>query len=139
MTDTSRRLLISRMDGPEDKTDASAEKPDWDEIERAIRRLDGNTCSLLILGIGDPVPHMAIGGGEAGKYIVYATPDNWIFHKLMNPHASPGKSYLVAGGQRGDYANKQMVTLADVLRAAKTYAETGQLDSNLVWEKQRRV
>ena len=79
---------------------------------------------------------MGIGGGKDGKYIVYATPDNLIFYNLINPKAPPGKLFLVAGGQRGDYANKQCVGLQEVLRAAKTYADSGQLDPSLVWEKQ---
>jgi len=135
MTEKAGQSLVNRMDGPEDKCPASIERPAWNDIEKAIRRLDGNTCSLLVLGIGDPVPHMAIGGGDAGKYTVYVTPDNWTFHSLVNSHAQAGRSYLVAGGQLGDYANKHVVGLEDVLRAAHAYAETGGLDPGLLWEK----
>jgi hypothetical protein len=124
------------MDGPDDKAQELFDDPAWQDIETAIRRLDGRKCTMLILEIGDPVPHMGIGGGEDGKYIVYTTPDNWVFHNLINPQAAPGKSLLVAGGQRGDYANRQCINLPEVLRAAKTYAETGELDPSLVWEKQ---
>lgn len=132
----SNTLIITRMDGPEDRAPDLLDNPTCQDIEAAIRRLDGDSCSMLVLGIGDPVPHMGIGGGEDGKYIVYATPDNWVFYNLINPKAPPGKSFLVAGGQRGDYANKQCVGLAEVLSAAKTYAESGRLESSLVWEKQ---
>jgi len=135
MTDTAQTLVVTRMDGPEDAAEGM-EKPTWRDIETAIRRLNGDTCTLLMLGIGEPVPHMGIGGGENGRYIVYATLDNWTFHNLINPGAAAGKSLLVAGGQRGDYANRQLVGLQEALRAAKTYAEAGQLDSTLVWEKQ---
>jgi hypothetical protein len=136
MTDSSKTLVITRMDGPEDRTSEELENPTWQDIETAIRRLDGDRCSLLILGIGDPVPHMGIGGGHEGKYIVYATPDHQIFHNLINPNAAPGKSFLVAGGQLGDYANRQCIDLTVTLRAAKTYAESGQLDTSLIWERQ---
>jgi hypothetical protein len=132
----SNALVVTRMDGPEDHALELLDNPTWQDIEVAIRRLDGDSCSLLSLGFDDPVPHMGIGGGEDGKYIVYATADNWVFHNLIHPQAPPGKSLLVAGGQRGAYANKQCVGLPEVLRAAKTYAESGQLDSSLVWEKQ---
>lgn len=137
MTDTSKPLVVTRIDGPDDMDPAECENPSWDDIENAIRRLDGETCTLLILGIGDvEVPHMAIGGGEGGQYIVYTTPDNMTFHKLINPKAPPGKCLLVAGGQRGSYDRKLCVGLEEALRAARTYAETGQQDSTLVWEKQ---
>jgi hypothetical protein len=131
-----KTLAVTRMDGPEDRAAEELGNPTWQDIESAIRRLDGDTCSLLILGLSDPVPHLAIGGGQDGKYIVYATPDNLTFYNLINPQAAPGKSMLVAGGQQGDYANKQCVGLPEVLRAAKTYAESGRLESSLVWEKQ---
>lgn len=91
----------------------------------------------MIIGIGQPpVPHMAIGGGEAGKYIVYTTLDNLSFHTLVTPQAPSGRSQLVAGGQCGDYELKLCVSLSEGLRAARSYAETGQHDSTLTWEKQ---
>ena len=135
--ETSKRLTVTRMDGPEDRDPTERESPAWIDIETAIRRLDGVACTLLVLGIGaPPVPHMAIGGGEGGQYIVYTTADNKVFYKLINPAAPPGKCFLVAGGQRGDYDRRMCIGLAEVLRAAKTYAETGQEDAGLVWEKQ---
>lgn len=88
----------------------------------------------MSLGIGDPVPHMGIGGGGDGKYVVYVTPDNIRFYTLINPSARPGKCMLVAGGQLGDYECKKCVSLREALIAAKTYAETGQVDPELNWE-----
>jgi hypothetical protein len=85
-------LAATRMDGPEDRNPTEFANPTWRDIEAAIRRLDGDSCSLLILGIGEPpAPHMAIGGGDSGRYIVYATPNNMVFHKLINPDAGAGK------------------------------------------------
>ena len=130
----SKHLVVNRMDGPEDSDSGQIKNPTWERIETAIRRLDGERCTLLILGVGDPVPHMGIGGGEDGKYIVYATPDNMSFHTLVNPSAPPGKCMLTAGGQAGDYDLKRCVSLREVLLAAKTYAETGQTDAGLTWE-----
>ena len=134
MSDTSKPSLVTRIDGPEDCAEQLS--PNWEDIEKAIRRMDGNLCSLVILGIGDPTPHMGIGGGRDGKYVLYATPDNWVFYNLVDPNASPGEQVLIAGGQPAEYPNRQCLGLAEVLCAAKTYSETGQLDSSLVWEEQ---
>jgi len=124
------------MDGPDDSDQTEHENPSWIDIETAIRSLDGDTRTLLVLGIGDPpVPHMAIAGGEEGQYIVYTTLDNMIFHKLIKPEAPPGKCLLVAGGQRGEYDRKMCVGLFEAIRAAKTYCETGKEDPSLVWQK----
>lgn len=131
------RLVVTRMDGPADDGCPMTENPTWSDIEAAVRRLDGQNCSLLILGIGEPpTPHMAIGGGNDGRYIVYSTPDNAVFYTLFNPTAPRGKRSLVAGGQRGDYDLEICVDLSDALRAAKTYAETGGLDPALTWKRQ---
>jgi hypothetical protein len=80
------------------------------------------------------VTNRNIGGGEEGKYIVYATPDNMSFHTLINPNAPPGRCMLTTGGQVGDYELKICVSLREALQAAKTYAETGEVDAGLAWK-----
>jgi Immunity protein Imm1 len=136
MANAFKMLAVTRMEGPEDYNPAELDNPTCEDIEAAIRRLDGDSCSLLILGIGNPpTPHMAIGGGEHGRYIVYATPDNIVFHKLIDPDAGAGKCLMVAGGQRGNYDLELCVSLTRALRAAKSYAETGGLDPTLTWRE----
>jgi hypothetical protein len=66
---------------------------------------------------------------------VYATVDNEVFHTLVNPEAPLGKRLLKVGGQFGDYGLKICVGLAEAMRAARTYAETGQTDASLTWEE----
>jgi hypothetical protein len=130
-------LVVTRLDGPVDSDSSEQQNPTWREIEAAIRRLNGDTCTLVILGIGDPpVPHMAIGGGEDGNYIVYITDDNEVFYKLVCPQAPSGKRTLVAGGQLGNYELRMCVSLSDAVRAARTYAEQGKPEPSLAWEKQ---
>jgi len=127
-------LKVTRLDGPEDANRDEILKPDWLAIEAAIRMLDADSCSLVVLGIGDPpVPHMAIGGVQ-GRYIIYATSDNLTFYKAVNPKAGIGKCDFVAGGQLGSYDVRLCVGLDEALRAAKAYAETGSLDPTLIWE-----
>lgn len=127
-------LAVTRLDGPDDARTSSVLRPKWREIEAAIRRLDGKNCSLVILGVGEPpVPHLAVGGGASGQYIVYATKDNLSFQQLTNPAALAGKCTVVAGGQSGEYERRFCVGLAEALRAARTYAESGECDRELVW------
>jgi len=128
-------MIVTRMDDPEDSDPREKQNPTWGDIEAAVRLLDGRTRTLVCVGIGDPpVPHMAIGGGEGGKYIVYSTPDNRTFQTLINPQAPRGKCLLKAGGHFGEYELRQCVNLTDALRAARTYAETGEVDPELLWE-----
>jgi hypothetical protein len=58
------------------------ENPNWQQIETAIRDLDGNTKTLVSLKADDG-SYMMIGGGNSGKYIVTATLDNEVFHSLL--------------------------------------------------------
>jgi len=133
----SERLVVTRLGGPEDLNGTEMPDPGWNDIEDAIKRLNGSNCTLVTLGIGPPpVPHMAIGGGQNDKYIVYTTVDNAVFYKLININVLEGKCVLVAGGQQGKYDLKICVSLEDALRAAKTYAHSGNNDPSLVWEQQ---
>ena len=131
-------LAVTRMDVPDDAETTSVQRPNWREIESAIRRLNGENCSLVILGVGEPpVPHMAIGGGASGRYIVYATKDNLSFQQLTNPAALSGKCTVVAGGQSAEYEWRFCVGLGEALRAARTYAESGECESALAWVDSR--
>ena len=134
MTEIAKRLAVKRIDGPDDSDSSERWNPSWNDIETAIRSLDGETRTLVVLGIGNPVPHMGIGGGTGGQYILYETPDNLTFHNLINPNADKGKVRLKAGGQEAEYRSKLCVRLAEVLQAARTYAESGQIDPTLNWE-----
>jgi len=97
-------MMVTRMDGPNDSEPVEQQNPNWADVETAIRRLDGDTCTLVCLGIGEAsVPHMSVGGGEGGQYVVYCTPDNRTFYNVINQGAPPGKVMLMADGHLGDY------------------------------------
>jgi hypothetical protein len=129
-------MFVNRMDGPVDREATSRKNPTWEQIEEALLELNGRDKTLLILGAGDPVPHMGIGGGD-GKYICYVTQNNLSFDNLENPAAREGQFVpLIAGGQKSDYRAALCVNLETVLRAARTYAETGELAIGLQWKHQ---
>ena len=107
--------------------------PTLQQIEAAIRELDGETRNLLTLGTGS-VAHMGIGGGPS-SYIVYATFDNDTFHNLIVPSAE-GVTRLVAGGQESEYPARLCVGIRQALAAARTFGAFGTLDPALSWETQ---
>ena len=120
--------------GPKDADPRELPSPCWTDIELAIRELNGDDRTLVSFGSGIPVPHMAIGGGREGKYIVYATHDNITFYTMVGTDRSEGKVVLVAGGQPGDYLLRNCVTLESALRAAKVFAEECRLDNSCEWD-----
>jgi Immunity protein Imm1 len=111
----------------------------WEDIEAAIRELDGHRRTLVTLE-AEGETHMAIGGGT-GKYLVYVTFDNENFNYLVNPTnlVNPTKSdnaeTLVVGGQEGIYPAKWCIDLTTTLRAAKLFAEFGTVEKSVVWDR----
>jgi Immunity protein Imm1 len=105
----------------------------WEEIETAIRAMDGQRKTLVTLET-EGETHMAIGGGT-GKYLVYVTLDNENFNYLVSPTQSDRAETLVVGGQEGIYPAKWCVDLTTALKAAKAFAEFGAINKTVVWER----
>jgi hypothetical protein len=83
------QLKVARLDL---STDESVSCPAWSQIESAIRGLDGARNSLITLIIGEPVPHMAIGGGH-DRYIVYTSHSTTSsFRHWPTPQLVPARS-----------------------------------------------
>jgi hypothetical protein len=110
------------------------DNPSWDDVKKAIQRLDAKTYTIVtIQGPGEQ--HLAVGGG-AGRYVVYATFDNFAFWNLLNAAVGDGMALLNAGGQEGDYPVGQIVDLTQAQTAARAFFIGLQLEPSLRWEKQ---
>ena len=108
--------------------------PTWDDAQQAIERLDATVFTLVTIG-GPGEQHLTIGGGS-GRYVVYATFDNWDFWNLLGANPDGAPILLNAGGQEGDYPARQVVDKDRALRAARTFFTSLQLDPTLQWEQQ---
>ncbi|MFO0693855.1 MAG: Imm1 family immunity protein [Polyangiales bacterium] len=108
--------------------------PSWDDVSRAIRRLDGRTYTLVTIG-GSGEEHLAVGGG-AGRYVVYVTRDNWDFWNLLSHEDAEGTVSLFIGGQDGDYPARRIVDLEQAEVAARAFLSGRRLEPTLRWEKQ---
>jgi hypothetical protein len=120
--------------GPKHADNRELANPNWADIEMAIRELDGKNRTLVLFGSNTPAPHMAIGGGSDGRYIVYATHDNITFYTMVGTDRSEGKVVFTAGGQPGDYRIRNCATLEQTLGAAQVFAEEGRIDSSFEWD-----
>lgn len=112
--------------------DVLIDKPNWCQIETAIRELDGANHTLVTLG-ADEETYMSIGGG-AGEYIVTVTFDSLNFYILLDLAKSNNIEKLVVGGQHGNFPANQCVDLLRCLLAARTFALEGKLDELLTWQ-----
>ena len=130
-------LSVEKWVGNRNESDF-IENPDWSQIEAAIHELDGKSKTLVTLGADDDT-YMTIGGGESGKYVVSVTFDNISFHNLVDLSKSDTTEKLVVGGQEGIYSAKMCVDLLRSLLAARTFADSGELDRLLVWQEEESL
>ena len=114
------------------------ENPNWNQIESAIRELNGKSKTLVTLGADDE-SYMTIGGGESEKYTVNVTFDNISFSSLVDLSKPDEIEKLVVGGQEGNYPAKLCVDLQTALLAAKIFAELGELEPSLYWEEDKSL
>lgn len=113
------------------------EDPNWNQLEAAIRQLDGTSHTLVTLG-ADEETYMSIGGG-AGKYIVTVTFDSLNFYILLDLAKSDNIEKLVVGGQYGNFPANQCVDILRCLLAARTFALEGKLDELLTWQEDKSL
>lgn len=126
-------LSVEKWVGNKNESDF-IENPNWSQIEAAIRELDGKSKTLVTLG-ADEDTYMTIGGGESEKFVVSVTFDNISFHNLVDLSKQNGTEKLIVGGQEGIYPAKMCVDLLSCLLSARTFAESGKLDSLLSWQE----
>ena len=106
--------------------------PTLEDVLRAIAALDAATHTMVSLFGSESC--LCIGGG-AGQYVAYASlPDGRLWNLLLDNEERKEVVLLNAGGQEGDFPGRQVVDKLRVLHAARTFFETGALDTSLRWE-----
>jgi hypothetical protein len=106
----------------------------WSDVEAAIRRLDGETYSSVMLE-RDSMHWIGIAGGNDGRYFVSTWDDetNGGYVALSNPDTT-GTIDVVIGGQAVDRPARWIVTQDEAVSAARAYFESGRLSPALKWE-----
>lgn len=105
----------------------------WMQIEDAIQALDNDRVTEISLAKQGTEAHMSISGGTDG-YLISATLDNDVFYSIRNPQGDrQRKVKLVSGRQTVTVGSHEIVPLSVALAAAKTFAEKGQIDSDMTW------
>ena len=107
--------------------------PDERLIRVTLEGLDGRRKTLVMLR-NDDNANLVVGGGDDGRYVVYATFDNQSFQILSRNICSDLMVDLNAGGQVGEYPERWVVGIEDALQAAFCFAANGTLDPSLLWE-----
>src|SRR5580658_993287 len=115
------------------ENDEPKDDPGMDEIKTAVLRLEGSTCTMVLLKGQWPDECLCIGGGFNGLYTVWYTRDNQRFFTLQGTGSKTQLVSMVCGGQRGEYSASCCANQADMLRAVETFASAGVRDEALKW------
>ncbi len=119
---------------------SDVDRPDMEQIEAAIRALDGDKRTVVMLEASDG-SYLAIGGGSAAKYVVTGTHNDFTFFNLLasdtSEHADSAQPdiEITAGGQVAKYPARECVDLISALQAARIFATDGIFDPSLNWEE----
>lgn len=129
---------FKRLEAPVWSTDAAAvevDSPTWTQIESAIRSLDGWTRNDLYLhpDPDDLETYFAVAGGTDNRYLVFFCHGNESFDEAITPDAEDTRVELVVGGQPGDFALRDLVTLDQAVEGARSFHMTGELSAGQSW------
>jgi Immunity protein Imm1 len=129
-----KNLSTDLWGGPAEVEDDDIPAPSWQQIEAAIRALDGKRRTMVTL-CADGESHLTVGGGSSNRYVVYMTFDNTKFLNLMAGDRGDKTVTLFVGGQDSLFSDDTVVDLTLALRAAKAFTETGQPDPSCKWSR----
>jgi hypothetical protein len=116
-----------------------SESPSWDDVKKAIERLDGRQRTSVFLGLSDVSDnHMAVGGGKDGVYVCSIYYSDGREFQLADPQVPSnrgGPDVWVLHGEPTMYGARHCVGLEPVLRAAEAYAARGERCAGLTWDE----
>jgi hypothetical protein len=105
--------------------------PEWERVGKAIKELNGKEHTVICLE-GEKQTHMTIGGGP-DVFVLYATGDHETFFTAVDPGKRGETVEISVGQQTNKYPAELLVAKEVVLKAAKTFAETGKLEPSVPW------
>ena len=115
--------------------DTVVSAPTWDDVETAIRALDGKARNDLYLYPSgrDADTYLCVGGG-GGRYIVSGATGKDRFPTYTDPRRTAGpEEILVVGGQPGAYPAEWILGLDAALQAAHAFFEAGRFPASEGW------
>ena len=129
------RIIADRWNGLQ-CDELVIQHPTEDDFIRALDALDGVERTLLCLEASNG-RQLTIGGGD-GNYVVYAAFSEHEFWNLLSNVSENQTIMVVAGGQKGDFAARQVVDRASAQIAGIAFMRQGELDQSLRWDRQRQ-
>jgi hypothetical protein len=104
--------------------------PRWASIERSLDRLDGKTFTLVSLE-GDDGSVLYIGGSSAGAVLTWSKGE---CHLFASNGESARKLLVVAGGQAGEFAERNVLPIEIAKAISKGYFDSTEVTELARWE-----
>ncbi len=117
--------------------------PDWEDVENALRSLDGHTHCELFLGSPDSTEGLMVIGGPA-RHLIWiqrwdAAGEELLIDTASERVASSGTvSFVLSNGQVDEYPMASTVELEASLQVARTFLDRELLDPDVIWVRQGR-
>ena len=110
--------------------DTEIENPTWEQVEKAIKSLDADQHTMVILT--SDTQSLIIGGGQ-GQYIITVLfgDDNHVSARRKSPIV--GDIELNIGGQTGFYSKRLVLDFALAIHVVMIFWQKEILDPNLEW------
>jgi hypothetical protein len=103
------------------------------QVKEAIDRINGETKTAVVLE-KDSKNFMIVGGGQNGKYVVYAQVKGKMYVQANKFDVLKPPIELIVSGKKGNYPSKRCMNIEMVLEAAKHFADRGSLAQTFNWE-----
>lgn len=134
MTDGRLRVTEMAAPGPPPGTQTTpVPLPSRQQVEQAVRHLDGKEFHDVYLHTTDPEAFLGICGGP-DRYAVILT-EHERFGLVDNTHdPSEATAEVMCGGQPSTFTRRHLVDLPTALLAAAHFLETAQAAPSLSWE-----
>jgi hypothetical protein len=104
----------------------------FNKIKKYLDRMDQKIYTEVI--IGGKNKYLSIGGGN-GNYIVFYTMSENYYNLINNNFINTTEEIpLVAGGQEGDFPQRQIIGYELMISACEYYYKTNEMNQKLIWE-----
>jgi len=128
------RTIVEEGISAKEKDDIITNCTELVEVKQAIDRLDGVNKTAVVLKLDDN-NLMIVGGGENGKYIVFAKVDGKNYYMANKFDIAKDPMTITVAKQKGKYPSRRCLNLDMVLESAKHFAHRGTLAQTFNWER----
>jgi len=110
--------------------------PSWEQVQAAIRQLEGEKRSLIMLCASEDCSEfMGVGGGDGGRYCCFIVDANGDEYGLIDPSLDDTQPTKFLMGEISTRPRNELVATHQVLDATKWYFHHAVLHPQMKWRR----